>query len=146
MQLEMERVMDNVSRDFDAADPSGGDCDDRSSSPSDSGTGSDLSSASAEEAALMERAKRATGCWQATTAPPDVAAGSGGDASVQLKDALALHEVRVMKSYRPRLIREGVASAKIRREFVRILSPRADERKGRGDDMKDIFWDQIILS
>jgi hypothetical protein len=50
MQLEMECVMEDVSRDFDAADARDGDGDDRSPSGSDSGSVcSALSSAAAEE-------------------------------------------------------------------------------------------------
>jgi hypothetical protein len=155
MQLEMERVMKNVSRDFDAADANGGDDDHHS--PSDSG--SDLSSAvaaAAEEAALVKRAKRATGCWQVMTttdSPPNQAAADAvGGASVRLRDALALQEVRVMKSYRPRLFLEGDDTAWIRREVFRVLSPWTDSRKGLDGEMAawdeniqmtDFFWDQV---
>ena len=138
--------MKNVSRDFNAADTS--DNDGNEDSPLDPGSGSGLSSAAEEEAALVERAKEVTGCWQAvrTTAasPSDHTEAAAGGSSVWLRHALALHEVRVMKSYRSRLFREGVAAARIRREVLRILSPSTDGRKSRAGDMKDIFWDQII--
>ncbi|KAF8486442.1 hypothetical protein DFH94DRAFT_713329 [Russula ochroleuca] len=65
MQLEMERAMKDVSRDFDAADAitDGGGKD-----HSPSGSGSGLSSESAaREVALTKRAKRATSCWQVIT-------------------------------------------------------------------------------
>ena len=152
MQLEMERVMKNVSRDFNAADT--GDNDGNENPPLDlgsgsgSGSGSSLSSAAEEEAALVERAKEVTGCWQAiraTAASPDQTEAAAGGSSVWLRHALALHEVRVMKSYRPRLFREGVAAARIRREVLRLLSPSTDGRRGPAGDMKDIFWDQIVL-
>lgn len=147
----MERVMKNVSREFDAADAGDDDNDDHPPSDSDSdpdpgsGSGSGVPSAAAEEAVLVERAKQATGCWQVTKtteSSPDQAAGGGGDSSVPLRDALALREVRVMKSYRPRLFREGIVSAKIRREVIRVL---CHGRNGRGCEMMDIFWDQINL-
>ena len=138
--------MKNVSRDFNAADTS--DNDGNEDSPLDPGSGSGLSSAAEEEAALVERAKEVTGCWQAvrTTAasPSDQTEAAAGGSSVWLRHALALHEVRVMKSYRPRLFREGVTAARIRREVLCILSPSSDGRKGRAGNMKDIFWDQIV--
>ena len=62
MQLEMLRVMNNVSRDFDAATGADdGDGDDNSSSDFGSGSGSGPSNSTAEEAALLERVKRVTG-------------------------------------------------------------------------------------
>jgi hypothetical protein len=135
MKMEMERVVGNVSPDFDAGtNANDGDGDDNASSDSGPSSGSGPSSATAEEAALVERAKRATGGW------PVIAATElpGGD-------ALALHEVRVMKSYRPRLLREGSATAMIRREIIRALSTGAGGPDGRGRDItaEDIFWDGI---
>ena len=155
MQLEMECVMKNVSRDFDAADAGAGGGDRHS--PSDSGAAS--ATATAEEAALLERAKRATGCWQVTRtaeSPPVQAAADVSGASVRVRDALALHEVRVMESYRQRLFLEGDNAGWIRNEVFRVLSSWTDGRKGRdgevvsgarGDEvvqMKDFFWDQVI--
>ena len=148
----MERVMKKVSWESDAVDASDGDDDDHpplgsesgSDSGSDTGSGSGVPSAAAEEAALVERAKQATDCWQVTTTTvsPDRAAAAVGDTSVPLRDALALREVRVMKSYRPRLFREGIASATIRREVIRVL---CHGRNGRGSEMMDILWDNINL-
>lgn len=62
MQLEIERVMKNVSRDFDVADGDGKD-----HPPSGSGSGLGLSSEAGitEEAVFVKREKRATGCGQA---------------------------------------------------------------------------------
>ena len=134
--MEMERVMDNVSPDFDAGtDVNDGDGDDNTSSDSSPSSGSDPSSATAEEAALVERAKRATGGGWPVIAAPELPGG----------DALALHEVRVMKSYRPRLLQEGSTAAMIRREIIRALSTGADGLNGRGRDItaEDIFWDGI---
>ncbi len=58
----------------------------------------------AEEAALVERVKRATGCWPVITTespPGDQSAGvADGGSSDRLGDTLALDEVTVMKSYR----------------------------------------------
>jgi hypothetical protein len=50
-----------------------------------------------------------------------------------------------MKVYRPRLFLEGSAAARIRRQIVRVLSPGADGRNGRGCDIiaKVIFWDGV---
>jgi hypothetical protein len=151
MQLEMALVMDNVSRDFDAATGADdGDGDDSTSLDSNSSSGSGLLSATAEEAALLERVKRVTGDWPVTTATGSLGDQSAGDAgcgsSFRLGDALALHEVRVMKSYRPRLLHEGHFAATIRREIVRIFSPGANVRNVRGCDItaEDIFWDGIV--
>jgi hypothetical protein len=52
------------------------------------------------------RVKRATGCWPVITmteSPPgdQSAGGADGGSSDRLRDALALHEVRVMKINRP---------------------------------------------
>jgi hypothetical protein len=143
MQSEMARVMNNVSRDFDAttgADASDGD------SGSVSGSGSGSSDATAEEASLVERVIRVTGGWPVITATEpfgDRPPAGVCDSSDRVGDALALHEVRVMNSYRPRLLHEGVSAAAIRCEIVRILS---DGRDGRGCDItaEDIFWDGIV--
>lgn len=142
--------MDNVSRDFDAATGADdGDGDDNTSSDFGSDSGSGPSSATAEEAALLDRVKRVTG-WPVITATESLGDQSAGDASCgtsdRLRDALALYEVRVMKSYRPLLLHEGLVAAAIRREIVHILSPGADGQNGRGCDImaEDIFWDGIV--
>ena len=152
MQLEMERVMKDVSRDFDTTDASNSDGNAHSppGSGGSSGSGSGLSSAAEEDAVVVERAKQATGCWPTTTATSPDQTGGGGDgggggSSVWVRHAFAVLEVRVMKSYRLRLFREGVAAARIRREVHRTLFPSTDGEKVRAGDMKDIFWDQIIL-
>jgi len=151
MQLEMVRVMDNASRDLDAATGADdGDGDDNTSSDFGSGSGSGPSSATAEEAALLDRVKRVAGGWPVITATLSLGDQSAGDAgcgtSDRLRDALALYEVRVMKSYRPLLLHEGLVAAAIRREIVHILSPRPDGQNGRGCDImaEDIFWDGIV--
>ena len=151
MQLEMTRVMDNASRDLDTVTGAdGGDGDDNASSDSGSGSGSAPSSVTAEEAALLERVKRVTGGWPVITATGSLGDQSSGDAdcgsSLRLRERLALHEVRAMKSYRPRLLHEGHFAAAIRHEIVRILFPRTDGRSGRGCDItaEDIFWDGIV--
>ena len=151
MQLELARVMHNVSRDFNATTGADdGDGDDKTSSDSGSGSDSDLSSTAAEEAALLERMKRVTGGWPVITAIESLGDESASDAgcgsSVRLREDLALHEIRVMKSYRPQILQEGLFSAAIRREIVRVLSPGADGRSGRGCDIMavDIFWDGIV--
>jgi len=150
MQLEMARVTDNVSRDFDAATGANdGDGDDKSSSDFGSGSGSGPSTATAEETALLERVKRVAGGLPVITATESLGGHdqSSGDAgcgpSDRVRDALALHEIRVMKSYRPRLLHEGLFAAVIRCRIVRILS---DGRNGRGCEItaEDIFWDGIV--
>jgi hypothetical protein len=87
-----------------------------------------------------------TGGWPVITATESLgdqsASDAGCDSSDRLRDALALHEVRVMRSYRPRLFHEGLFAAAIRQEIVWILS---DGRKGRACDItaEDIFRDEI---
>jgi hypothetical protein len=82
-----------------------------------------------------------------TESPPgdQSAGGADGGSSDQLRDALALHEVRVMKIYRPRLFLEGSAVAMIRRQIVRSLCPGADGWNGRGCDItaKDAFGTRL---
>lgn len=77
------------------------DGDDNATSDSGSGAGSGLSSAATEEAAVMERAKRATGCWPVITTESlpggQPAGGADGDSSDRLRDVLALDEVKVSK-------------------------------------------------
>lgn len=120
MQVEMASVMSAVSRDFDPAD------DDSDNTATESGP------QSMEELALVERAMEVTG-WQVTE-----------PSSVRTRNTLALHEVRVMKSYRPCLLRAGTAAAKIRGEIFHILS----QTEGRGHDVspseKNVFWDRIV--
>ncbi|KAH9992219.1 hypothetical protein BJV74DRAFT_834975 [Russula compacta] len=119
MQVEMASVMSTVSRDFDPTD------DDGDNTPTESGP------QSVEEFALVERATEVTG-WEVTEF-----------GSVRMRNALALHEVRVMKSYRPRLLRAGTAAAKIRGKIFHILSQ--TERRGRdvSPSEKNVFWDRI---
>jgi len=150
MQMEMARVMDNVSRDFDATSADDDDSDDNTSSDSGSGSGSSPSSVTAEEAALLERVKRVTSGWPEIMATESLGDQSSGDAgcgsSVRLRETLALREVRAMKSYRPRLLHEGLIAAAIRRDIVHILAPGTDGQSGRGCDItvEDIFWDGIL--
>jgi hypothetical protein len=132
VQIEITRVIDNIS-DVDAAtdsDSDDGDGDENTSSDSGSGASSGLSSAAAEEVALVERVKQAAGFWPVITtteSPPgdQSAAGADGGSSDRLRDALALDEVRVMKIYRPRLFLEGSAAATIRRQNARAQLTRA---------------------
>jgi hypothetical protein len=67
MLLEKTRVIDNISDADAATDSDDSDGDDNPSSDSSSRAGSGLWSAAAEEAALMERVKRATDCWPVIT-------------------------------------------------------------------------------
>jgi hypothetical protein len=91
----------------------------------------------AEVAALVNRAKKVT-LWRVTE-PRDV----------QMQDALALREVRVMKSYRPKLLQAGTAAARIRREVFNVLV-QTGQRAGadfEGGLMgeNEVFWDGISV-
>ena len=152
MQLEMARVMDNVSRNFDATSADDGDGDNNTSSDSGSGSGSGFgpSFATAEEATLLERVKRVTGGWPVTTVTESLGDQSAGNAgcgsSDRVRDVLALHEVRTMKSYRPGLFHDGFTTKAVRVEILRILFPGADGQNGRDCDItsEDVFWDGIV--
>jgi hypothetical protein len=118
MQVEMNSVMSTVSRDFDETDD-GDDTSARSEPPS------------AEEAALVQRAVVVTG-WQIIEPDP-----------IRRQEALALHEVRVMKKYRPRLLHAGTVASQIRCDVFRVLS----QREGSGSSVpagRGIFWDGIL--
>ena len=57
----------------------------------------------------------------------------------QIQDALARREIRVMKSYRPKLLREGTVAARIRSETLDVLDVLST---GPGlDDEGGVFWD-----
>ncbi|KAH8984001.1 hypothetical protein EDB86DRAFT_3084941 [Lactarius hatsudake] len=88
---------------------------------------------SAEITALVDRAKQVTN-WRVTESR-----------SVQLQDALALREVRVMTSYRPLLIRAGTAAARIRSDMFRVLAQTGLRPEGGPIGEKEIFWDGIVL-
>jgi hypothetical protein len=89
---------------------------------------------STKEAALVQRAIKVTG-WQVTE-----------PGSVRQRDALALHEVRVIGEYRPRLLRIADAS-QIRHEVMRVLVQ--TEKKGEQEDSvpsgEAVFWDGIVF-
>ena len=118
MQEEMGSIMSTVLRDFDA--PSDSDKQPTESNPP-----------SAEETALVERANQATG-WQLAERGP-------------FWHALALHEVRVMKNYRPSLLLAQTTAATIRAGIFHVLSRSLE---GLGQDTrlseKDVFWDGIV--
>ena len=82
----------------------------------------DADSADGEVAALVDRAKQTT-LWRAEDSRAS-----------QIQDTLARREIRVMKSYRPRLLRESAAAARIRSEMLNLLTW-AD-----GSEEK-VFWD-----
>ena len=117
MQEEMVSIMGTVSRDFET--PGDSDTTPTGSNPP-----------SAEETALVERADRATG-WRLGERGP-------------FWHALALHEVRVMKSYRPHLLLAQTAAASIRSGVFHVLS--RTEGLGRGAllSQRDVFWDGIV--
>jgi hypothetical protein len=124
MQTEMGLVMGSVSRDFDTP----GDNDKTPNTESDP--------PSAEETALVERADRATGCQLAERV-------AGPRRSWDWRK-LALNEVRVMKGYRPRLLRAGTAAAGVRAGVFRILAQTEGLDRGTPLSEKDVFWDEIV--
>ena len=87
----------------------------------------------AEVAALVDRAKKVT-LWRVSD-PHDA----------RMQDALALREVRVMKSYRPRLLRAGTAAARIRSEIFDVLvqTGRWEDTDGEPMGKREVFWDGI---
>jgi hypothetical protein len=93
-------------------------------------TGSD-----AEVAALVDRAKRAT-LWRVTDP-------RACDAQVQ--DALARREIRVMRSYRPKLLRAGSAASRIRSEMLNVLVKTGSGAQAQVEcgpiSEGEVFWD-----
>ncbi|KAN0132431.1 hypothetical protein V8E53_009857 [Lactarius tabidus] len=91
----------------------------------------------AEVTALVNRAKKVT-LWRVTE-PRDI----------RMQDALALREVRVMKSYRPKLLRAGTAAARIRSEMFDVLvqTGRRADANPEGGPMGEgeLFWDGILV-
>ena len=87
----------------------------------------------AEVAALVDRAKKVT-LWRVSD-PHDA----------RMQDALALREVRIMKSYRPRLLRAGTAAARIRSEIFDVLvqTGRWEDTDGEPMGKREVFWDGI---
>ena len=84
---------------------------------------------------LVDRAKQAT-CWRVTE-----------PSSAQVQDALALREIRLMTSYRPRLLRAGTAAARIRSDVFSVLAqsgPRTDTESAPMSE-REVFWDGICL-
>ncbi|KAI9456854.1 hypothetical protein BJY52DRAFT_1275024 [Lactarius psammicola] len=118
MQCEMESVMSRaVSRNFDPA------------------AAATEETPSAEVAALIDRARQVT-FWR-TTEP----------LSAQMQDALALGEVCVMRSYRPRLLRAGTAAARIRSDMFGVLVQTGlrTDMEGGPIDEREVFWDGVDL-
>ena len=89
-----------------------------------------LRAGATEVAALADRAKQATRTEH------------------QVQDALALREVRVMTSYRPRLLRAGTAAARIRSDVFSVLAQmgRRSDTEGGPIGEREIFWDGIGLT
>ena len=83
----------------------------------------DLVDADGEVAALVDRAKQVT-LWRVEDPPAS-----------QIQDELARREVRVMRNYRPKLLREGTATARIRSEVLDVLNT------GPGAEESKMFWD-----
>jgi hypothetical protein len=86
---------------------------------------------SPEETVLVERADQVTGWQRAERGPPRV------------WRALALHEVRVMKSYRPVLLCTRTDAAGIRAGIFQVLSQTEGLDHGAPLSEKDVFWDRI---
>ena len=83
----------------------------------------DLVDADSEVAALVDRAKQAT-LWRVED-----------PRASQMQDELARREVRVMRNYRPKLLQEGAAAARIRSEVLDVLNT------GPGAEESKVFWD-----
>ena len=68
--------------------------------------------------------------------------------SAQMQDELALREVHVMSSYRPRLLRAGTAAARIRSDVFDVLvqTARRADAEDEPIDECEVFWDGISLS
>ncbi len=118
MQREIESVMSGaVSRNFDST------------------AAAAEETPSAEVAALVDHAKQVT-CWRVTE-----------PRSAQIQDALALHEVRVMTSYRPRLLHAGTAAARIRSDIFAVLAQTGPWKDTEGVPIgeREVFWDGIGL-
>ena len=86
-----------------------------------------------DTAELADRAKQVT-LWRVTE--PN---------SAQMQDTLARREVRAMMGYRPRLLREGTAAARIRSEVFDVLvqTGRWTDAKGEPMSEREVFWDGI---
>ena len=85
-------------------------------------------------AALVVRAKQAT-LWRVT-----------GPSEAQMQDALVQREIRLVRSYRPRLLRAGTAAAQIRSDVFDMLVQTgrwADAEGGPPGEM-EVFWDGIL--
>lgn len=63
----------------------------------------------------------------------------------QMQDELALREVHVMSSYRPRLLRAGTAAARIRSDVFSVLVQTSQKTDGPIDE-SEVFWDGISVS
>jgi hypothetical protein len=86
----------------------------------------DTTSSDAEVTELVDCAKQAT-LWRVTD-----------PSASQIQDTLARREIRVMRSYRPKLLRAGTAASQIRIEVLDVLvktGPGADAEEG------EVFWD-----
>ena len=83
----------------------------------------DLVDADGEVAALVDRAKQVT-LWRVED-----------PRASQMQDELARREVRVIRNYRPKLLREGKAAARIRSEVLDVLNT------GPGAEESKVFWD-----
>jgi len=119
MQREMESVMSGaVLRNFDPT------------------AAAAKETSSAEVTALVDRAKQVT-YWRVTV-----------PRSVKMKDALALREVCIMMSYRPRLLRAGTAGARIRSDTSGALAQTGlwTDMEGGPIGEREVFWDGIGLS
>ena len=124
----MALVTRTISRDFDENDHG------------DNASAAKSEPPSAEEAALVQLAADVTG-WKVTS-----------PGAIRRRDALALHEVRVMKKYRPSLLRHdasevGTIASQIRREITRCILPQTDSEKEGGSNMpadEVVFWDGIV--
>jgi hypothetical protein len=89
-------------------------------------------SADTEVDALVDRAKKTT-LWRV----------SDDSRGARVQDTLARREIRVMRSYRPKLLRVGTAAARIRSEMLDVLMKTVPGADAEGGPMgeAEVFWD-----
>jgi hypothetical protein len=89
-------------------------------------------SADTEVDALVDRAKKTT-LWRV----------SDDSRGARVQDTLARREIRVMRSYRAKLLRVGTAAARIRSEMLDVLMKTVPGADAEGGPMgeAEVFWD-----
>jgi hypothetical protein len=88
----------------------------------------DATDSDADVAALVDRAKKAT-LWRVTD-----------PSASQIQDMLARREIRVMRSYRPKLLRAGTAASRIRSEVLDVFVKTEQGAEAETEE-GEVFWD-----